>query len=220
MKTFLIFDTETTGLFNTKDKPTLGIKKARDPLLYPEDYPRVFQLAYVRIDDQGNILEEFNSFIEPDGWVIPTGPGNEFWDSRGYTTSLCKEKGIPMKEALEKFINSMSLSDYIVAHNLSFDKPIILAEISNYQMGVPDNFKPPKDLCTMKSTIDYVQASHSQANIAKYPFLEFSNKFPKLEELHEKLFSHGFENAHDALVDVKATFKCLVRLKELGILEY
>ncbi len=77
MKTFTIFDTETTGLFNTKDKPKQGIVKARDPMLFPEDYPRIFQIAWIRMKEDGTILEEFSEFIKPDGWVIPTGPGNE-----------------------------------------------------------------------------------------------------------------------------------------------
>ena len=98
---FTIFDTETTGLFNTKDKPSLGIKKARDPLRHPEDYPRVFQLAFIRMNDSGEILDQFSSYIKPDGWEIPTGPGNEFWERHGYTTEESAEKGIPMEEALD-----------------------------------------------------------------------------------------------------------------------
>lgn len=217
---FTIFDTETTGLFHRKDKPSLGIKKARNPILHPEDYPRVFQLAFIRMDEEGNILEQFSEYIKPDGWEIPTGPGNEFWDEHGYSTKECEEKGVPMKEALEKFVNSLNNSDYLVAHNLDFDKPIILSEISNYQISMPEGFVPPKNLCTMRFTIDYVRASHSAKNIEKYPFLQYTNKFPKLIELHEKLFSEGFDGAHDALVDVKATFRCLKELKRLKILDY
>jgi DNA polymerase-3 subunit epsilon len=125
-----------------------------------------------------------------------------------------------MEEALKKFVNSLDQSDYLVAHNLDFDKPIILSEISNYDISMPEDFTIPKNLCTMKFTIDYVKARHSDSNIEKYPFLAYSNKFPKLEELHEKLFSETFEGAHDALVDVMATFRCLKELKRLRILDY
>ena len=37
-------------------------------------------------------------------------------------------------------------------------------------------------------------------------------KWPKLQELHIKLFNKGFENAHDALVDVEATARCFFEM--------
>jgi DNA polymerase III epsilon subunit-like protein len=220
MNTFLVFDTETTGLFNTKHKPEEGIYRARDPLLHPEDYPRVFQLAFLLMSEDGEIIEKFSSYIKPDGWVIPTGPGNEFWETHGYSTKECEEDGVPMVEALEKFVDAMGRADYLVAHNLDFDKPVILSELSNYQVPMPEGFTVPKSLCTMKFTIDYVRADHSKENIEKYPFLRNANKFPKLIELHIKLFGEGFDGAHDALVDVEATFRCLKELKVLNILTY
>ena len=42
-------------------------------------------------------------------------------------------------------------------------------------------------------------------------------KWPKLEELHIKLFGCNFEGAHDALDDVRATAKCFFELKRLGM---
>lgn len=217
MKTFLIFDTETTGLFNTKDKPELGIKKARNPINYPEDYPRVFQLAFIHMKEDGTIIDEFSEFIKPDGWEIPNEP---FWIQHGYSTEQCEELGVPMKDALNRFVEALNNSNYLVAHNLDYDRPVILSEISNYDIPMPEGFIAPQRLCTMKCTIDYVRSKHSEENIEKYPFLKFSNKFPKLIELHEKLFNEGFDGAHDALVDVRATFRCLKELKRLGILNY
>jgi DNA polymerase III epsilon subunit-like protein len=45
------------------------------------------------------------------------------------------------------------------------------------------------------------------------------NKWPKLEELHQKLFGEGFEGAHDALVDVQACARCFFELKRLGVIK-
>lgn len=217
MKKFLIFDTETTGLFHNKDKPKLGIKKARNPIQHPEDYPRVFQLAFLLMNEEGEILEQFSEFITPDNWVIPNEP---FWIEHGYSTEQCEQLGVPMAKALTSFVNALNKADYLVAHNLNYDRPVILSEIANYDIPMPEDFSIPKLLCTMQCTIDYVKADHTQENIEKYPFLKFSNKFPKLIELHEKLFSEGFDGAHDALVDVKATFRCLIELNRLGILKF
>lgn len=218
----LIFDTETTGLFHTKDKPKEGIKKARNPMVHPEDYPRVFQLAYIIVNELGEIQESFSEFIKPDGWIIPTERDEpdkpNFWEEHNYSTSQCEEIGVPAIQAYTKFIEAIDKSDYLVAHNLSYDKPVILAEIKRY--NIPLNKKKPKSLCTMRSTIDFVEAKHSEENIKKWPFLEGKNKFPKLSELHIKLFGKDFDGAHNAEMDLVATFDCMRELFKRGIMYY
>ncbi len=44
----------------------------------------------------------------------------------------------------------------------------------------------------------------------------YGYKWPKLSELHFKLFNTGFEEAHNAAVDIKATAKCFWELKRLN----
>jgi hypothetical protein len=43
-------------------------------------------------------------------------------------------------------------------------------------------------------------------------------KWPKLAELHYKLFKTYFEEAHDASIDIKATARCFFELKNLNII--
>jgi len=45
-------------------------------------------------------------------------------------------------------------------------------------------------------------------------------KWPKLIELHEKLFNEPFANAHDAMADISATRRCFFELinKEIIII--
>ena len=43
-------------------------------------------------------------------------------------------------------------------------------------------------------------------------------KYPQLNELYKKLFSQTFSDAHNSLADVKATYKCFFKLKEMNIL--
>lgn len=43
-------------------------------------------------------------------------------------------------------------------------------------------------------------------------------KWPKLIELHEKLFGETFVDAHDARVDVKACARCFFELKKRNVL--
>jgi hypothetical protein len=44
----------------------------------------------------------------------------------------------------------------------------------------------------------------------------YGYKWPTLQELHKKLFGRGFEDAHDAYIDVSVTVKCFFELKILG----
>ena len=47
---------------------------------------------------------------------------------------------------------------------------------------------------------------------------QYGYKWPKLFELHQKLFGVGFEEAHDAGVDIRATAKCFWELRKLKVL--
>lgn len=46
----------------------------------------------------------------------------------------------------------------------------------------------------------------------------YGNKWPNLSELHYKLFGTGFEEAHNAALDITATAKCFWEMKRLGVL--
>jgi hypothetical protein len=46
----------------------------------------------------------------------------------------------------------------------------------------------------------------------------YGNKYPNLTELHRKLFKKSFEDAHDALADVRACKAAYFELRSLGIM--
>ena len=86
---------------------------------------------------------------------------------------------------------------------MSFDEKIVGAEFLRSKMK--NSVTTKSKICTMLSSIDYCAI--------KGPF---GNKWPKLSELHFKLFGTGFEEAHNAAVDINATAKCFWELKRLG----
>jgi hypothetical protein len=47
----------------------------------------------------------------------------------------------------------------------------------------------------------------------------YGTKWPKLQELHSKLFGSPFEGGHDALVDVRACAKCYFELRKLEVMQ-
>lgn len=190
----LFFDTETNGLPRNFNAPMTELN----------NWLRVIQLAYILFEDDGTIVEQYCELIQPDGWEIPK---EKFWIDNGYTTEINQEKGVPMSEALGHFLRDYEKADLMVAHNIAFDYPIIGAELLRYNRR--SSKKLPK-FCTMKST----------TNICKIPSPRgFGYKWPKLIELHEHLFGEGFDGAHDALEDVRATGRCFFELIGSGLIE-
>ena len=62
-------------------------------------------------------------------------------------------------------------------------------------------------ICTMQSSTDYCALPG-----------KFGYKWPKLQELHQRLFGNRFEEAHDAAADISATYRCFCRLRDLDII--
>ena len=62
-------------------------------------------------------------------------------------------------------------------------------------------------LCTMKSSTGYCKIPGN-----------YGYKWPKLSELHLKLFGEDFEEAHDASADINATEKCFWEMRKIGLI--
>jgi DNA polymerase-3 subunit epsilon len=189
---YLFFDTETTGV----PKNYNGEIKDLD------NWPRIIQLAFCVYDKEGNFIDSYCQLIKPNGWIMPT---EEFWQKHGYTHEKSLAEGLPIEEALLQFTVAISQSSLMVAHNLSFDFPIVAAEMLRAKIRSENK---PEKFCTMKASTD----------ICKIPGAR-GYKWPKLEELHQFLFNEGFDGAHDALNDVKATAKCFFEMKRRGVFE-
>jgi DNA polymerase III subunit epsilon len=188
----IFFDTETTGTPKNYNAPMLDVN----------NWPRVTQLAWIVTNEFGEISQEFQSLIKPDGWEIPK---EKFFLDNNMSTERCESEGQSMPHILNCFIQDAIECDYLVAHNISFDYNILGAEMIRYEKKVG---KKLNQICTMKSTTDFCQLP------GPYGF-----KWPKLEELHRKLFNCEFEGAHDALFDVRITVKCFFELLKLNIIK-
>ena len=188
---YLFFDTETTGL----------PKNWKAPVTDLDNWPRMIQIAWILCDAAGNKIETKVYIIKPDGFIIP----KEASDVHGISTEKAIREGVPLIEVLNEFNTAISKSDYIIAHNISFDEKIIGAEL--LRNSVQSNFESTRKLCTMKSSTDYCQIRGN-----------YGYKWPTLSELHIKLFGVDFEDAHDALVDISITEKCFWALRSKGVI--
>jgi len=188
---YLFFDTETTGL-------PLSWKA---PVQQVNNWPRLVQIAWLKYDEGGQLLDEQQYIVKPNGFTIPKEASNV----HGISTARALQEGVELDEVLDQFNAAITASQTLIAHNMSFDEKIVGAEfIRNTKQSLL--FKLPR-LCTMLATVDYCRIP------GRYGF-----KWPKLSELHIKLFGHDFDDAHDAMVDIQATAKCFWELKKRGVM--
>lgn len=180
----LIFDTETTGL----------PKDWRKPMTEVDNWPRVIQLAWANFSTDGELIDSRVDLIKPNGWKVPL---TDFHKENGFSQEKNILEGIPIEEALGYFVEQINKSALLVAHNINFDYNVLGAEMIRAKVFAER--KLPR-LCTMEASTEYCAIPGRGGQ--KY-------KYPKLEELHQKLFGCGFEGAHDAMNDVMATAKCL-----------
>ena len=186
---YLFFDTETTGL-------PLNWKA---PITDLNNWPRLVQLAYLFYDKNGNKIVGGDFIIKPEGFIIP----KEASRIHGISTARAMEEGIALQVALNDFKHLTDKAEYLVAHNMSFDEKIIGAEF--LRKNIPDSISDKKKICTMQSTTNFCAIAGP-----------YGYKWPRLSELHYKLFGTGFDEAHNAAADINATAKCFWELKRLG----
>ena len=185
---YLIFDTETTGLPKRWDAP----------LSDSENWPRCIQIAWQLHDFKGDLIEHQDFLIQPDDFTIP-------YDSErvhGISTALAENEGINLKEVLSAFSRALKKAQYVVGHNISFDRNIMGAEF--LRMGDEDPFmnQPVIDTCT-EETAQLCQLPGGRGG--KF-------KLPTLSELYHFLFKQNFEEAHNATADVEATTRVFLEL--------
>ena len=188
---YLFFDTETTGLPQNWKAPVTDLN----------NWPRMIQIAWILCDDKGNRIESDDFIIKPENFEIPKDASA----IHGIPTEKAINEGVDLKQVLDKFVELIEKAECIVAHNISFDEKILGAELLRKE--VKSTFNKKRKLCTMKSSTDYCR-------IPGY----YGYKWPKLSELHIKLFDEDFDEAHDASVDINATEKCFWEMKKIGLI--
>lgn len=188
---YLFFDTETTGLPRNYKAPASDL----------DNWPRLVQLAYLLYDYNGNVISEGDYIVKPDGFSIP----QEASEIHRITNERAIREGLPLFTVMEHFNQLIGQATNLVAHNMAFDEKILGAEFLRCDLSDPIPYK--NRICTMQSTTDFCA-------IKNY----YGYKWPKLAELHYKLFGFEFEEAHNAAADIHATGKCFWELRRLGLI--
>jgi len=206
---FLVFDTETTGLPKTKfiSPDTL------------DQWPHIVQFSYVIYDSL------LNDIVESKDYIIKL-PENisiceESSKIHGITDEISHKKGIIISEVINEFFYFLRTVDKLIGHNIEFDINMIKVEllrIINMKLASPEQIKLYKyDLhyltnykdiyCTLKESVEYCNIQLINK------FGKTYLKYPKLIELHEKLFNSSPNHLHNSFNDILVTLRCFMKLK-------
>jgi len=198
----LVFDTETNGL------PPKDVLRKKYPslsdLIY--NYPSLLQLSYILYD----IYENEICIIKDD--IIKLPDCIKLNEESVKIHKINKEKinsyGINIKESLKWFIESYKKCDYLIAHNIKFDKNILKGEL--LRNGFEDCFAKYKktEICTMLQSVNFCKIETISERTGKTYY-----KWPKLIQLHNKIFHIDPKDLHNALNDVLICLRCYIYLK-------
>lgn len=191
--TIVFFDTETTGLPRDYNAPSSNL----------DNWPRLVQLAWIVSDYDGNVISSENHIIIPNGFEIPSISAA----IHGITTEIAKSKGEKLVDVIDKFLGVLQNATAIAGHNISFDQHIVEAEI--LRCGRSNILKSIPSYCTMKLSANYCNILNSNREV----------KWPTLQELFFKLYREKFEEAHNAMADIQATYRCFFTLVKLGVIK-
>ena len=194
---YLIFDVETADA-----PPKSKVRKLADERDW-SIWPRLVQLGFVLYNKHREPIIEYDKIMKPDGrFIIQEGARNV----HKISTEMAEEQGISAEEIFRDFYDAMNQAQYVVCHNLDFDNNVMLAEHYKNQIKSKPNSNERIKFCTMKSTTDICRIPHPNS------WEPDQLKWPTLSELHQFLFGYTFADAHNAMIDVKATAQCFWEL--------
>ena len=188
----LIIDTETTGF------PSNWNAKPDDTSVWP----RIVTIAWIKIGPNGAIKNQNYKVIKTDGFSIPESASN----IHGITNAIANTDGESLAEILSILEEDLKDCNYIVAHNIEFDYPILLCEFK--RLKIETKLKSLVQVCTMKLSTDYCKIQTSKGY-----------KYPSLNELNIKLFGTKIAGLHNSKLDAEICLKCFKELFNLGVIK-
>ena len=151
--------------------------------------PRIIEFFALSLDSAGEELDTFSYLFNP-GIKID----EKITEITGIKQEMLDDQK-PFSSIAQHILEVIEVHDEIVAHNMSYDKAVIDFEMKRLGKKV----RWPELICTIEST-EYMKGHRMN-----------------LSSLHEFLFGEPFENAHRAENDVRATAKCFLELRKMGV---
>jgi DNA polymerase III epsilon subunit-like protein len=216
----LVFDFETTGL------PKDGNARYHPSESNPDDWPHSLQMAYILYDNHTHTAKIVNEVIQLPQGINVTQESEEIHHisadfSRGKTKHLGNGEYThhpDIKTVLHEFMKDFKQADVVVAHNIHFDRNMVLVELDRLRIHdldpqtitfLKEFFENKKEFCTgIKGK--YVCKMEKKDKHGRTYY-----KMPKLKELYATLFGSlpNESMLHDALVDVVLCLRCFYSMR-------
>lgn len=163
------------------DTETTGFKT-------PDHTPRLVQLAAIlQNTESGRILAEFNGMVITGGFPIP----EVVTKIHGIDNELADRHGFPIEGVDQIFAHMIERADTVVAHNIMFDLGIVAENLPESQKIIITK----QQFCTMAQSKEVLAIKKKRGS---------GLKNPRLIEAYRHFFGTDFDNAHDAMADVRA----------------
>ena len=170
----LFFDTETNGLPVRRHASETEVA----------NWPRIVSLAWqvCEVSENGTeVVAKEHFLLSPAEGIV--------WDAHsekihGISLARLQQEGTPLADVLERFQQHLTTCSALVAHNLAFDKPVLVAEFLRLSRNLS---LPPILYCTMNST----KALCKIPAKTNFPKASDPYKWPSLNELYIFLFGNN-----------------------------
>lgn len=170
----------------------------------------IMQLAYYILDQEFNIIKKRCWFIND--------VAEKVYENQKILTLKDIKDGKTWGKAFKIFMKDLkkyivSTNGRIVAHNLEFDKKIIVYSCleknidSSEFVQIIDN----GGYCTKEPSTNYCQIEKTGY------YAGTGYKWPKLEEIHSKMFKEEVKQTHYANDDVEMLIKCYKKGDRIGL---
>lgn len=225
---------EKLDTYRDSGRPVIDRKTGKQKVLPKSDaskWPNSVQFCYILYDNQLHTAKVVNEVIRmPEDATMD--PGSEaihkisLAKTQGRTKRVINPKtgeemmtfNPEIHEVLIEFMKDFEKADVIVAHNLHFDRNMLLAEMDRlrtrpgfemFEEFIQNLYANKKEFCTGKFGADVCQISAVNKMGKEY------YKMPKLNALYTHLFGYAPDESklHDALMDVVICMRCFYKIR-------
>lgn len=163
---YAIIDTESNGLFVTKDE-TGGVKRSD-----ADGQPRMAAFAMILLNDDLTVQEEYTALVKPDGWSMTP----EATAINGLTDEILMAQGKPIAEVMAVYSQAIKEGFAIAAFNMQHDGRQCRAEMR--RCGLPDLFEATPNVCLMRKSQGIIPRPDGKKS---WPKLEHCRTFLNLD---------------------------------------
>ncbi len=150
---------------------------------------RIVSIAWMLVDADGIVQEQHYHVIRPENFQFDP----ESVDVHGISHESAMKEGIPFADMLETLTVAIDQANTFVAHNVSFDRNVLLSEL--YRRKYRDQ-------------VDRLKAMRTECTMLMGKRILKLERNPRLGDLYARLMGKQMRRQHHAKEDMLACFKC------------